>query len=656
MFFLASGLVLSTSLFLTAMFRLSSKPAYLISVYLCSYANIVLAGEITNSFHLLNRQWAFLALHAIFLVIVLLAWRKTGKSSLAGPFAGWRKEAGPGAARRLFIEWPDLALLGAGILAAVLFAAVLNFVVPPNNNDSLSTHLSRTGYWLQNGSFFPWPTSQALQLIYPVDSTLQFHWTILFWGSDRWAGFVQWIAALVSAVGVFGIARLLGAKRAPSALAALVFFSFPLVLLQITTTQNDLVITALFLATVYFLLLGIKTGRTVPLLLSAASLGLGLGTKQTCYFLLPGLALLLLAVWKQHGKKILRLLGRWLAAAAVSFLLFAAYMNVVNLVYWGGPFGPAESVARFSGDFDIANSAKSMVFNVPRYFYQMLDVSGLPRPLDGYANKVKSHIVEFLAAKTGFDIEGSQYLYPGHVFRLADMNMNQEDHAWFGLLSLLFFLPVSAWQFVRAVRGRDWIRLALLVNPIAFFAVFILVFPYWNPYAGRYFLPVVAVTVPLTFAFFRSDRLRNAVLRGLVAGMALVVIAVTMLTNSAKPVFGKQARSFDIWTSDRIALQTIQNHGSLEMFTMVEKYVPADATLGLYTPGYVLDYPLFGEHFTRRLVPIYPFGNLQDADWLQAQGIQYILVQELDAPPALPDGLTLLRHVDGWSLYTWETK
>jgi hypothetical protein len=234
------------------------------------------------------------------------------------------------------------------------------------------------------------------------------------------------------------------------------------------------------------------------------------------------------------------------------------------------------------------------------------------------------------------------------------MNINQEDHAWFGLLSVLFLLPILVHQFITGIRSRDWIRIGLLLNLFTLFLCFVLVFPYWNPYAGRYFLPVIAITTPLVAGFFRSDRLRNAVLRGLVAGMALVIIAVTMLYNSAKPLAGKQARSLDIWTSDRTTLQAIQNHESLDMFSMVDENVPADATLGLYTPGYVLDYPLFGKYFTRRLVPVYPFENLQDAAWLKSQDIEYILIQEMGSPPpALPQGLKMIRAVNSWSLYTW---
>lgn len=651
---LAVVLVLLTAIFLAAVLRLTSRVAFVLAIYVFCYANIVLAGEIANSFRLLDRQWFFLLLHLILAAAAVFTWWRLGRPSLLGPFSGFRQELSRTRFARLFLEWPDLALLGSGLLLAFILAAVLNIAVPPNNNDSLSTHLSRVGYWLQHGSFFPWPTSRVYQVFYPVNSTLQFFWTVLFWGGDRLVGFVQWLAGLFSALAVFGLARLLRGSRPQAALAALVFLSFPIVLLQLTTTQNDLVITALFAAAVYFLLLGLQHRQKSPLLLSALCIGLGLGTKQTFYFLLPGLILLTLSTWRQLGRRIIPQLVIWSAGSVFFFILFAAYMNVINLVHWGNPFGTPERVGMLSGDLNIANTARSMVYNIPRYLYQAVDTSGLPRPLDGYAHKLKSHAVEFAFDRLGIEIEGTRYVFPGHVFRLADMNINQEEHAWFGLLSVLFLLPLLIQRSFQAVCRRLWIELGLLVNLLTIFLVFLFLFPYWNPYAGRYFLPVVAITTPLVAGFFRSDRLRHAISRGLIAGLALVVIAVTMLYNSAKPLVGKQARSQNIWISDRITLMALQNHGSLELFTMVARHIPTDAVLGLYTPEYVLDYPFFGEHFTRRLVPIYPFENLLDPSWLQEQGIQYILVQEFGSPlPVPPSGWQLIHQVDGWSLYLW---
>jgi hypothetical protein len=88
---------------------------------------------------------------------------------------------------------------------------------------------------------------------------------------------------------------------------------------------------------------------------------------------------------------------------------------------------------------------------------------------------------------------------------------------------------------------------------------------------------------------------------------------------------------------------------------MTDQSVPPDAVLGLYNPGYMLDYPLFGARFTRRLVPIYPFDEIDDPDWLNTNGITYVLVQRgYGQDPNLPDGTTRIAQIQGWRLYRFD--
>jgi F-type H+-transporting ATPase subunit gamma len=65
------------------------------------------------------------------------------------------------------------------------FALAQVILIPQNNMDSLSTHLSRIGFWHQLGSFFPWPTFMLNQVWYPVNAQLQTYWTLLFLAAQR---------------------------------------------------------------------------------------------------------------------------------------------------------------------------------------------------------------------------------------------------------------------------------------------------------------------------------------------------------------------------------------------------------------------------------------------------------------------------------------
>ena len=236
MFIFALFILLVSSLPWAAIARPSNKPAWLMALYLIVSANVTLSCYIANSFYLLNQRWVMLGLHMLIGGIGWLIWMRNGKPSPWAPFQGWKINFN---VQRLRRE-PVLALLILSTILAYVFALVQIILIPQNNMDSLSTHLSRIGFWLQNASFFPWQTPMLNQVWYPVVAQLQTYWTLLFLGGDHMVGSVQWLAALISGVGVYGVARLLGYQQRPSACAALIFLGFPLVALQATTTQTDL--------------------------------------------------------------------------------------------------------------------------------------------------------------------------------------------------------------------------------------------------------------------------------------------------------------------------------------------------------------------------------------------------------------------------------
>lgn len=639
------------ALLITALLRPPTRPAWLLSLYLCVYGGVTGVGTLAGFLNLINRPRAVAAFEAGLVLAAGAVWLLRGRPGLFAPLKGLRADLGRGGFWPRVKSRPELALLGLGVGLAYLVCAVLIVVVPPNNNDSLSTHLSRVGYWLQFGSLYPWPTSRLMQLYYPVNAQLQMLWTVLFWGSDVLVGFVQWGAALACSAAVFGLARLLGFNRCRSAFAAFIFASFPLVLLQSTTPQNDLVAAALLVAEVYFLALGLQKRQPAMLMLSGAALGLGLGTKQTLYFTLPGIGLLaLLLLMRQRGKTIHLLLG-WAGFALAGFVLFAAPQNLLNLRTFGLPFGPPEAMSQSVGGLDVSSALNNVLYNVPRLLYQAVDVSGLPNPLDGYVHKVVAAVSGRFFKLIHFPIEGTRYTTPPHVFSLALKTQNQEDHAWYGPLSGLLLLPAMLWQFVRGIRSREPLSVGLVLNAALFLLIDAWLRPGWDPFQGRYFAPVVALNAPLMAALAGEKPLARAG-RWLAVVLALMILTTTLLYNPAKPLAGKKARNVDIWTADRVTVQTIQGFFSREMLRMVDDQVPGDAVLGLYAPGYVWDYPLFGKQFTRRVIPVYPFEKSSDLTWLRQQGIQYLLVQP-DQPPAvlLPDSVKWLAEAAGWRLY-----
>jgi 4-amino-4-deoxy-L-arabinose transferase-like glycosyltransferase len=652
--FLAVVLLLTCTIFLLAILRLPGRVAALLGGYLLCYANIVLVGEITNSVYQLNNLWLWLGMHLILALGAWLVWRRAGHPDL---WNGLRIQIKRDELWNTLKRWPELSLLALGVGLSFLFNAVLIWIVPPNNNDSLATHMSRIGYWVQHGSFFPWATDRVWQITYPVNMQLQMLWTVLFLGTDRIVEVVQWLGAMAGILAVMGLARLLGASRVQALFAGLVWATFPEIVLEATTTQNDLVAGTLFAAMLYLFFLGLAKRNTGALLLSGLALGLGLGTKQTLFFLIPGLALTallsLLLSAREERKAVLHRLLTWGVSGVMAFLFLGLYMFVVNQVSFGHPMGPETAVNNQTGGQTSQSLKENLLFNSMRLAYQALDVTGLPDPLTGYGIKVKALIVKKLTDLIHFPIEAPVAVAPGHVFVLRERYVMQEDAAWYGPFFAFLVLPALMVQLWVGIRKKELLRLSLFVFSFSFWILDAAFRPGWDPFQGRYFIPVV-ITASATAAFLFQPGKRMAAARWLMVVLALTVLTNTFLWDAAKPVSGNAT----IWQADRITMLTQQNFYMREPAQLVEKLVPADATLGLVTYGVFQEYPFFRENYSRRLVHIYPPQRIQDKDWLMGQGIEYVLVVGSEDMPQLklPSGLVPFSSVGQWTLLVWEGK
>ena len=120
------------------------------------------------------------------------------------------------------------------------------------------------------------------------------------------------------AVGVIGVARGLGLSRREALLGALLVATLPVIALQASTAQNDLVVAAFLVAAVALLL---DTGRGAPWIAGGAT-ALAVGTKVTAVFGIPILLVVaFLAASTRRGQRLTCVL---VGAAA------GAYWYVVN--------------------------------------------------------------------------------------------------------------------------------------------------------------------------------------------------------------------------------------------------------------------------------------------------------------------------------------
>jgi hypothetical protein len=679
LFFISFIIVLSFAILISACLRLNSRPAYLLSVYLLSFANIVCVGFSANLFNKLNSTNFFLLSQLTLAFLAFTWWFRSNRPPLLGPwirtsdlfFTGWWKQT--------WKQWGMVWILAIFTLLIYLFGAWLITAVPPNTNDSLTTHLSRIGFWLQHGNMLPWPTPNIFNIIYPVNANLVMLWTILFVKNSTLAGFVQWTGALAGAIAVFGISRLLGWNRAPSLFAALIWLSLPEILLQSTTTQLDLIVSVLFVVSIYFFILGIQQRSTPALFLSSLALGLSIGTKQIALFTLPGLAAFVFLVWLKDRRSNLKPIITWAAIFLGFSLILGIYIQ--NTILFHNPLGDQETLAHQIGGQNQWGYKENLTYNSARFFYQSLDFSGIPPTFTDNLITAKASLFKPIFSTLGLNLESTVAVQKLEaLFSYLENPPIHEDQTWYGLLGFFLLLPLSMYQFIQGVRRREPFRVGLVVMAFIFSLCVIALRPGWTPNQGRYFIPAVTLTAPFIASIVRNGR-GWKILDWMIVVLIVISYSVVTVNNSSKPLFSysriqevikplvrnnhplniKQINSLvqyyfpnekDIWELNPTILQLFQNGMAVGPVNLVQRYVPENASLALGSAHYLPAFPFFGEHLSRKLYPVYPPEMLQDEQWFRDNHIEFLLLHLNDKQmQKLPSWLIPYHRSGEWELY-----
>ncbi|MGC4854423.1 hypothetical protein ACLQ24_13750 [Micromonospora sp. DT4] len=135
-------------------------------------------------------------------------------------------------------------LLAGGIGALVLLELLIALLAEPNNFDSQTYHLPKVEHWVAQGDLDFWPTAIHRQVTIPPGAEYLLLHLRLLTGSDALHNLVQWAAGVLCLLVAARITAQLGGGRRAQLITAFVLASTPMVALQTTSTQTDLVCAA----------------------------------------------------------------------------------------------------------------------------------------------------------------------------------------------------------------------------------------------------------------------------------------------------------------------------------------------------------------------------------------------------------------------------
>jgi len=644
MLFIISILLLAlTTILLVSFFRIHKVIDWLLIGAIFAFGAMVFVFQIANLFQKLNNVWWILAIQMSLLAAVFFGWRIRKKPSLSYPSI-------TRISLRLCLEnrqnWPVI-LLGSVVLVSLGLYAILIYAVPPNNNDVLAIHLARVGHWLQQGSYFPWPVANIWQVTFPVNAQLLYAWTMVFTKSDHFVAYIPFTAGILTALLIYQICRSFQVSIRTSIFCGLIWLSYPVVQLHLSSARHDLVSTWLFLSSVYFLCKWAYTGRKSFGVFFAIAIALVVGTNFSVAAYLPGILILLVVfLFKKQirfnqGVKI----G---GISLIAFLLLSSPIFISNFIHFGSPVGPDSSEMTSASVMGELPMGRYLLVNTMRWGYQMADLSGLPEFVVKTGTSIKASIGEAILRVSSLELEGDSATLADHVFSMSAYPRLQEDEAWFGIIGFFLIVPTSLVAFIFGIKKKDLLYTVPVLFLVTSFFTCSLIRPGWTPYDGRYFMPLAAISTPL-FTMWIPPKKKGSWVSWLTVTISIISIGMVILFNPAKQIVGGSS----IWKMNRIDRLTRQVYSAKEMVYLVEAAIPDIATVGVATNRVdYFAYPLYGEHFNRKIYDVVPPASLMDNAWMDSNGIDYLLILKTgDFPNGISDSFEYLDSLGEWIVY-----
>ena len=532
----------------------------LVFFYLIAFSLNIFISQILSFSSQLNNRYLYFSLQTF--LVVLLIWFVKRKSHIS-----WidllpqnnRPEEKLNFLSGLMVGITSLSFL-------VLF--LIGIQTPPNNLDSLHTHLTRVYYWLQHGNFLSWPALGTAQLYYPINANIQALWIFLFGHNEKLFFLVPWFSLLVIATGIYHIGRELKLSQNQALVSCMVLLTIPAAVLQAYSFQNDVAVGALIITFIAFTLTHIRTHDLKYLIIALLGLALSLGTKQTAFMVLPALLLWLLYTALTHkiGKEHLPHLG-WLI---VFFLLFSSYKYIQNIVEFGSFFGSSDVTA--GQKFTLSGLEQKAEYNVPRYLYNFLSVDGLPNSLAVPITNLKENAFRKISDKLHLDLENEVFLQPGYdpseKFSYSRIPLLTEDTSGFGPLSVLLVVISFFLILFRKDKERKEYLFFTLVLAVSYFCAILLQRPGWDPYQGRYFILAIIPALPIVGVCFPKAKIVNEILQVVFIIIYCSLAFTIIFINNTKPII--TAHTMANW-QNRYVL-------TLPSDTKIQKYVKNKAT------------------------------------------------------------------------------
>lgn len=488
----------------------------------------------------------------------------------------------------------------------------ITYYSPPNEWDSMTGHLNRILYFLQNGSFKhfigtnwnidTYPKAFSSIQVYPF---LMTNWNEQFFKLPNMSAY--WILF----IGTYGILKRLKIPFIIRVFCSTLVLFIPIAIIQSTSTDTDIVLAAYLVTYIYFIFSYQQTQQILYIYLASLSFSIALSHKITFVFsLLPLIVLLAYIVrnikfisWKYSLKHVL--------LAHILFILIITLPTgyISNLKHYGHPIGPKTATKHQS--IERAGNLENLLIhgsrNFIRYNFDLLNLDGL-RNITSIENSQKwiKPIFQTIDKKINLRLEEET------TFTIIPFSFNRQFEFYngtpiYGVVFIFLMIPSFIYLFIRKSRSEYYyffIAFLLHLLALSFTAAY-------DPWKGRYMLSTLVFIIPIVGNFLNQNLLFQKNHFGkiylIVTSILISITGITTISMHLRALpFGAYNKP-SIFKLSRIEALTISRPDITPAYLQFDSIVPSNATIALATINDDYEYPLWGKHFTRKLIPINPF-------------------------------------------------
>jgi hypothetical protein len=407
---------------------------------------------------------------------------------LAWSIGWWSRRTRPGVVTSGTWSLPprDVRVLWTAVAVVLLGWAPLlseRLLLPPVAWDALTYHLRFPVLWLQTGSLVtsPAPFGDPSHAYFPLVGEMLLYWSMISTGTDLWSSVSQVPFAIAACGATAGLAMRMGAGAGVSLLSSLCWLATPTILRQTAEAMVDVELAAFFLCALYFAIRFGDRRSQGWLYLTAASLGLLVGTKYAGVLFAVG-TLPVIAVGMRSSAGRPPRARAWIGAVALA-LSIGGYAYARNWIASGNPFLPIH--------VEIGSTVLLPGLLQPEHYYGD-DVPQLSLP--GFVMGTRS----FLEMGPFFPLLLAALAAGCLVRPRADAASRTRWLVSLGgfvsLLLVTIVLPYRVHRFVYAIPALSW---AVIAGFLSRWSVM--------EFGTRIALPVLAVSVPVALIYWGKD-------------------------------------------------------------------------------------------------------------------------------------------------------